>query len=242
AMPGGGRLVIHTANLTIAEAGVAQQTAVKPGSYVSLTVRDTGVGMDDETRSCLFDPFFTTKEPGKGTGLGLAGVYGIVRQSGGHLLVDSRPGQGTVFQILLPPVAEDTRVVEAEPRPDLHARGTERVLLVEDEEMVRDYALQVLTLFGYEVIEAAGGEEALEIVRTGPRPALLLTDVVMPKMSGPELARIIKDRHPEVQVIYMSGYATEEMGDRPDRSAAFIAKPFTPEQLAHKVRQVLDDE
>lgn len=139
-------------------------------------------------------------------------------------------------------MAEDARTAEAEPLRDVHARGTERVLLVEDEDMVRDYALEVLTLFGYEVIEALGGEDALEALRTGPRPDLLLTDVVMPKMSGPELARIIRDRHPEVKVIYMSGYATEEMGRRPDLSAAFMAKPFTPEELARLVRQVLDDE
>jgi CheY-like chemotaxis protein len=211
--------------------------------YVMLAVKDTGCGMDAATLAHLFEPFFTTKEVGKGTGLGLFTAYGIVMQSGGYIEVDSEPGRGSTFNIYLPRVEERTEDVEtAFPLTKL-AQGTETVLLVEDEASVRELASEILQLAGYTVFVACNGAEALRICadHTGPIH-LLLTDVVMPGMSGPEVVRALAPLRPEMQVLYMSGYTGDTLGRHGalEPARAFLPKPFTPEGMTQKVRAVLD--
>ena len=244
AMPKGGSLTIETKNLTIGRNPRRDAVGVAPGSYVLLAVRDTGHGMDAETKSHLFEPFFTTKEQGKGTGLGLSTVYGIVKQSGGSITVESAPGKGTIFRIYFPrvepEVSEPTVAVDAiEPA---HGRGT--ILLVEDEPSVRGLVHETLRLHGYTVLEARHGIEAL---LTGARHVgpihLLLTDVVMPQMSGPEVAGKLLTVRPGIKVLYMSGYPDHPVFDQGgvSRETSFLAKPFSPNVLARKVREILDD-
>jgi CheY-like chemotaxis protein len=228
AMPQGGRLTLGASTVDRVD-----------GSYVMLTVSDTGIGMDEATRARIFEPFFTTKPVGKGTGMGLATVFGIVKQSDGDILVASEPGRGTRFEIYLPrvdaPVAPDPKA-----RPALVAEGTETVLVVEDEPEVRSLAREALERQGYVVLEAARPSEALRIAEehAGPIP-LLVTDVVMPEMKGPQLAERLRPRHPEMRVLYMSGYA-----DLPEGTlignAPFLQKPFTTSALVQKVREILD--
>jgi two-component system, cell cycle sensor histidine kinase and response regulator CckA len=241
AMPEGGRLTVETGRSEgHGETGILPP----PGGWVVLSVTDTGVGMDEETRAHLFEPFYTTKGPGKGTGLGLSTVYGIVAQSGGHIAVESEPGRGTTFRIYLPR-AEEERPGEAG-RPRLFAipgRGTETILLVEDEEAVRSLASEILRMNGYSVLEAADGEEALLLSGQHAGPiALLLTDVVMPRLSGFELARRLRTLRPGLKVLYMSGHT--DIADIPPEGlasgAAYIQKPFTPGVLARTVRALLD--
>jgi PAS domain S-box-containing protein len=243
AMPNGGRLVIETANEIVDEAYAAIHPELSPWRYARLSVTDTGVGMNEEVRAHLFEPFFTTKERGKGTGLGLATVHGIVRQIGGEIQVYSEPGQGTTFRILLPQVegvaAEMRAGVAATPTPT----GTETVLVVEDEPAVRRLAVLGLRAQGYTVIEAADGAEALEIVaRFGAHVDALVSDVIMPGMSGPELAGRLRGISPKTKLLLMSGHA--EAAILPHNLGAsgipFLPKPFTPERLARKVREVLD--
>ncbi len=242
AMPGGGRLTIATANADVA---VADQH-LPPGRYVKLMVSDTGIGMDAETRARVFEPFFTTKELGKGTGLGLATVYGIVRQTGGYIWVDSAPGQGTVFRVYLPRHDVPTSAGAGEVSSAAVGRlpvGRETVLLVEDEATVRELMQGTLERHGYRVLSAGSGEAALALVagHTGPVD-LLVTDVVMPGMRGPDLAARLVPAHPRLRVLFMSGYADDAVlqdGVR-DGQAAFLQKPFTREALALKVREVLD--
>jgi signal transduction histidine kinase/CheY-like chemotaxis protein len=242
AMPGGGELTIETANLVVNACDLAQHPDVAPGAYVVLAVRDTGTGMDAETRRRLFEPFYTTKEPGKGTGLGLATVYGIVKQSGGHIWVASEPGRGATFTIYLPVVGEAADVPVVVP-PDDVPGGTETILLVEDEGEVRALVREVLEERGYRVMVATGPREALHLAADrGTRIDLLLTDVIMPQMTGRALADLLTADRPTLPVMFMSGYADSAVVEHGVLQAgrAYLQKPFTPIQLARVVRRVLD--
>ena len=241
AMPGGGMVTIEGTNVLLDEATAARLSA-EPGPYVMLRIGDNGLGMDDATRARAFEPFFTTKEQGKGTGLGLSTVYGIVTQSGGALELDSEPGLGTTFQIYLPLAEEAGETAEPGAEPVAAPRGSETVLLVEDDDAVRNLAERVLAEAGYEVLTASGGWEALELVGRYPNPIdLLLTDVVMPGMNGPELADRLGALRPETRVLFASGYTDGAVFRRelPGGTPAFIAKPFTPDALRRKVREAL---
>jgi PAS domain S-box-containing protein len=240
AMPAGGRLTLETANVALGPAE-ARARELPPGAYVALLVRDTGAGMDAETKSHLFEPFFTTKPPGEGCGLGLPTAYGIARQSGGTIEAESEPGRGAAFRVLLPRVW-DERQPAGPPRAaaEAAARGAETVLLAEDEPSVRRLARDLLEEAGYAVLEAPQGRAALEVARAFAGPIhVLLTDVRMPIMGGAELARRLGGERPETRVIFMSGYADRAV-EGELRGAPLIAKPFEPGALARKVRQVLD--
>jgi CheY-like chemotaxis protein len=240
AMPRGGTLSLETsvARLTEGSAAVARGVAVRPGWYAVLAVSDTGHGMDRETLAHVFEPFFTTKGVGQGTGLGLATVYGIVKQSGGYIWAYSEPGQGTTIKIYLPVTEERDALTTTEHPAQPRASG-ELVLVVEDEAAVRKIAARALTEAGYRVLEAESGERALELLgRNGNRPVLVLTDVVMPGMSGSELASAIERLVPGVPVLFTSGYTDGEIVRRGllQPGAAFLAKPFSPEALVREVR------
>jgi CheY-like chemotaxis protein len=232
-MPTGGQLTITTQNRELDDAYVKDHPYVRPGSYVMLAVRDTGCGMDEATRARIFEPFFTTKEVGKGTGLGLATVYGIVKQHGGSVEVESRPGTGATFQIFLPLAPEKARGTPApSPVSGRVPRGTETVLLVEDEERVRMIGRRALQSSGYRVLEAANGEEALRLSEQHSGPIhLLATDVVMPGMSGRQLADVLTERWPALRVLYMSGHTDD---------AVLRHGVSDPAALARKVREVLN--
>jgi two-component system cell cycle sensor histidine kinase/response regulator CckA len=243
AMPGGGTVTIRTANEVMAQAG-ALGTAIMPaGDYVRIEVADTGTGMSKEVQSKIFDPFFTTKPVGQGTGLGLATVYGIVKQTGGFITVDSEPGKGTCFRIYLPRLRGEAALpVEAQPAQPRDVTGQDTILLVEDEEAVRSFAARALRMRGYHVLEAGGGEEALEIVKDPTVDIdLVITDVVMPNMDGPALVRHVKQLKPDLSVIFMSGYAEEAFrkSDQSSEDIHFLPKPFGLKQLAAKVKEVL---
>ena len=241
AMPRGGRLTIETSNAELDAGYAAQHVGVVPGQFVMLEVSDTGVGMDGPTQARIFEPFFTTKGPGKGTGLGLATVYGIVKQSGGHVRVYSEPGVGTAFRIYFP---RTDAAVEAETSTDAALpRGQETVLLVEDEEEVRRFTREVLERLGYTVLEATGAMDAVVISERHLGVInVLLTDVVMPQMSGRELAEAIAGARPETKVLFMSGYTDDAIVRHGVLEAGikFLEKPFSPQTLAVKVREVLD--
>ena len=243
AMPKGGRLTFETANVALDEAYARAHPEVRPGPFVMLSVGDTGVGMDAQTLGHSFEPFFTTKEAGKGTGLGLATVFGIVQQSGGSISIESRLGVGTTCRIYFP------RVEDALPRPaalDPGApppRGTETVLLVEDADPLRMMIQEILEEAGYTVLECADPEEALRRVSTTDAPIrLMLTDVVMPRLSGPDLAKSVRVARPEIKVLFMSGYTDEAMGLHGVlvEGTQFIQKPFTADALVRKVRVAID--
>jgi len=243
AMPRGGRLTVETTNVTIGEEVRLDAVGVAPGSYVLLAVRDTGLGMDAEVRSHLFEPFFTTKEKGRGTGLGLSTVYGIVQQSGGSITVESAPGQGAIFRIYFPRVEQEVSEVRAGAETTAQAPGYETILLVEDEPAVRGLVHETLRLQGYTVLVARHGIEALLASAKCVGPIhLLLTDVVMPQMSGPEVAEKIQIARPEIKVLYMSGYPDHPVFDQDGVShlTGFLQKPFSPPALVQKVREVLD--
>jgi two-component system cell cycle sensor histidine kinase/response regulator CckA len=237
AMPQGGKLVIETANVDLDEGSAGKNLGVKPGSYVMIAISDTGVGMDPETRSRLFEPFFTTKKPGKGSGLGLATVYGAVKQSDGQVTVYSQPGCGTIFEIYLPRVQEAVETVRKG-----SSKGSETILLVDDEEGVRKLVTAVLKANGYEVLEAENGGVALAVYeKNAHKVDLVVTDVVMPQMSGFELGRALAERTPGLRILYISGYRDNAQGGASGEAPhAFLHKPFTPDALLAKVRDVLD--
>ena len=239
AMPQGGALTIETSRIELTESYVADRPVVRPGPYVLITVTDTGIGMSAETRKRLFEPFFTTKERGRGTGLGLATVYGIVAQSGGYVWAYSEEGRGTVFKIYLPPTDQLPQTVQPAALPE-RRRGTELVLIVEDDNTVRELSRRVLESVGYRVIDAAN-PEAAEVLFTS-EVELLVTDVIMPGASGPDLYRTLVARKPALKVLFTSGYTADMIANHgrlaPD--TAFLQKPFTPDALCQKVRKVLD--
>jgi len=241
AMPEGGTLTIETANATLDGGAPDCPPDVAPGPYVRLSIRDTGVGMDAGTQARLFEPFFTTKELGKGTGLGLATVYGIVKQSGGSITVRSAAAAGTIFDIHLPRVSAAAEPVTAAPPPPEAPGGSETVLLVEDEDPVRELAREILEGRGYRILEARDGSQALRIAEEHRGPiALLLTDVVMPGMTGPELARRLGAGRADLKVLFVSGYTDRGFAVPGPAASLFLQKPFTPDALAGKVREVLD--
>jgi two-component system cell cycle sensor histidine kinase/response regulator CckA len=246
AMPQGGELTIETANVELTRTDEGEPFAVVAGPYVLLAVSDTGFGMNAETKARAFEPFFTTKGPGQGTGLGLSTVYGIVKQSGGYIWVDSELGGGTRVRIYLPRVEQMSLPLPldlAPPEPARVMHGSETLLLVEDEEGVRELMHEWLAAHGYEMLVASDGPEALALVERLARPVdLLIADVVMPLMGGPALAKRLLARQPSLKVIFVSGYADEAIGDRRmlEEGASFLQKPFTLDGLLRKVRAVLD--
>lgn len=240
AMPSGGRLTIRTERVFLTESEIAGRPGLHPGPHAMLSVSDTGVGMDAGTAGKIFDPFFTTKERGKGTGLGLSTVEGIVRQSRGHVAVDSAPGAGATFRVYLPASEEALKPTEAEPVSEARAGGSETILVVEDEPSVRMLIVQMLAVAGYTIVPAGDGEEALRLASEHAGPIhLLLTDVIMPVMNGRELAEKVSAARPGVRVIFMSGYTDDVLGGQGEMPH-FIEKPFSPSNLRKTVRSVLD--
>ncbi|MBI4484326.1 MAG: PAS domain S-box protein, partial [Acidobacteria bacterium] len=243
AMPQGGKLTIETANVELDEAYARAHVSVRPGPHVMLAVSDTGCGMDKETLAQIFEPFFTTKEKGKGTGLGLATVYGIVKQSGGNIWVYTEPGQGAAFKVYLPRVEGEVELARPVTAGTRIPAGSETLLLAEDDELVRKLVRQTLEMYGYTVLEARQGAEALEICQRHEGPIhLIVTDVVMPEMSGRELAYRVSQLRPPMKVLYLSGYTGNAIVHHGvlEPSIPFLQKPFTPDALARKVREVLD--
>jgi len=244
AMPDGGKILIETAAIELHEDYAASHVGVVPGPFVVLTVTDTGCGMEAAVREQIFAPFFTTKEQGKGTGLGLAMVYGIIKQHGGHIWGYSEPGQGTTFKIYLPAAESsvESKVQGVEVLPECSIGGTETVMVVEDNDMVRQLTVDILSRRGYRVMAAAGGAACLELLdaHTGPLD-LLVTDVVMPEINGKMLYKQVAQRIPGIKVLYMSGYTENVIASRGvlDQGVNFIQKPFAPNSLAAKVREVL---
>jgi len=242
AMPKGGKLTIETGNTEI-KSSRAGDVALVPGRYVMLAVSDTGCGMDGETQAHIFEPFFTTKGPGKGTGLGLSTVYGIVKQSGGYIFVYSEVNRGSTFKVYLPRIEGEVEVTEPPQIPIALCSGTETVLLVEDEPGVRVLVRETLHLYGYKVLEARHGYEALLLEQEYLNPIhLLITDVVMPQMSGREVADRLSSSRGDIKVLYISGYTEAAVIHHGvlDPGTAFLQKPFTPDDLVRKVREVLD--
>jgi two-component system, cell cycle sensor histidine kinase and response regulator CckA len=242
AMPGGGKIIIETANIDIDEAFAIQHPFTKPGPYVMLTVSDTGTGMNKETRSHVFEPFFTTKELGKGTGLGLATVFGIVRQSSGAIDVYSEPGLGTTFKVYFP--RYDTAVAIVQPSKAAPLRGgTETILLVDDSAPLRGLTRRLLEDCGYTVLDAGDATQAIRLAveQNGPLP-LMITDVVMPGLSGPGLAEKLTAVRSEMRVLYTSGYADDALAEHGilGTNYSFLEKPFTRDALIMKVRELLD--
>jgi len=244
AMPKGGKLTLETANVELDEFYARSRISVTPGRYVMLSVSDMGCGMSPEVREQIFEPFFTTKQKGQGTGLGLSTVYGIIKQSGGNIWVYSEPGQGTTFKIYLPRVEEEADVLPSCGNTDQLLKGSETVLLVEDEASVRELAARILSEQGYKVLKASNGKEAMRIGRKhfGEKIHLLLTDVVMPQMGGKELHERFAALHPEAKALFVSGYTDTTINHHAifQPGMPFLQKPFSPTTLAKKVREVLD--
>jgi PAS domain S-box-containing protein len=242
AMPNGGKICIRTASVTLDDSYRPENTFIKQGPYVMISVSDSGQGMDRETQARIFEPFFTTKEKGKGTGLGLSTVYGIIKQSGGYVFVQSELGRGTVFTIYFPRVDEPTEARGVTPSTLAAAGGSETILLVEDEESVRQLVRETLEARGYRVLEAANGNAALAISASHPDPIhLVITDVVMPGLNGHDLIQQLLPARPTAKVLYLSGYAEDAVGAPSDPATpkAFLQKPFTLQNLSRKVREVL---
>jgi two-component system, cell cycle sensor histidine kinase and response regulator CckA len=242
AMPLGGRITIETAHVQIDETYAKTHMGVKPGEFVMIAVSDTGHGMDSATRQNIFEPFFTTKQRGKGTGLGLATVYGVVKQTGGDIWVYSEPGQGTTFKLYFPRVAEAASPGAVENPEHLDREGGETVMLVEDETQVRDFEVRILEQLGYAVLAAANGEEAIAASRAHPGEiSLLVTDVVMPNMSGRQVADALLSSRPALRVLYLSGYTENTVVNHGvlDSNVDFLSKPFSRDALARKIREIL---
>jgi nitrogen-specific signal transduction histidine kinase len=241
AMPNGGSLEVETKDVLLDESFCEVHKGSKPGNYVLLKVHDTGKGIDDETMKHIFEPFFTTKEIGKGTGLGLATVYGIVRQSDGYIDIQSTHGSGTTVNIYLPIVDEKPEKTERS-ESDIAEGKNETILFVEDDDMVRNMVTAVLEQYGYRVIEAENGSAALKHCENEKKIHLLITDVVMPGTSGPELVRQINTMHPKMKVLFISGYTDDAIVHHGvlDANTPFLQKPFTPKKLAFKVREILE--
>jgi two-component system, cell cycle sensor histidine kinase and response regulator CckA len=245
AMPNGGKLTLETARVELGEDLTDRSSPIIAGQYVMLAVSDNGTGIDEETRLHLFEPFFTTKEKGKGTGLGLSTVYGIVKQSSGHIRVYSEVGSGTTFKVYLPRVNRSLYDLEHDAVELDLPSGVETILLVEDEAVVRTLVREILESYSYQVIEAQNSTEALDICENYKEPIdLLVTDIVMPQMSGPELVKRSTSLRPEMKVLYMSGYTENAIVHHGilTEEIPFLQKPFTPDSLASKVREVLDKE
>jgi CheY-like chemotaxis protein len=246
AMRNGGTLALETAALTF-DASTEREIGseeLEPGDYVRLSVTDNGAGMSDEVKQHLFEPFFTTKDEGRGSGLGLATSYGIVRQSGGQIGVESDLGRGTTVKIFLPRVPAPPPPSYKRPSENKMPKGVESILVLEDDISVRHISVRVLRGLGYEVIEAANGDDAQQLIgeRAGKKIDLLLTDMVMPHMSGRHFADWLRKTSPQTRVVFISGYLEESLqpGDRREQGMFFLAKPFDPEQLAMKIREALD--
>jgi CheY-like chemotaxis protein len=242
AMPGGGKILIETANVDLEFATGEGDQGIEPGAYVTLTVTDTGTGMDARTRALIFEPFFTTKAVGKGTGLGLATVYGIVKQSGGAIVVRSRPGEGSTFMVYLPRLNAEARQASSTPAVERSRSGQGTILLVEDQEAVRVLMSRVLTESGYRVIEAGSGPQALALPDSQMGSIdLLIADVVMPELSGTELAARLTARRASLRVLFISGYApnADVQADILGPGVAFLQKPFSPAQIVAKVDAIL---
>jgi len=240
AMPTGGKLIVETRNVSVDEALAKTRPPLTPGEYVRLTVEDSGHGMDAATKERIFEPFFTTKEMGKGTGLGLATVYGVVKQSGGCIWVESEPGKGTRFEVYLPVVeaTEEGASPEGTPKNGTHHSGA--VLIVEDEEAVRELAAEFMTSAGYKVLTACDGKEALTVAKRSGAIRVLVTDIVMPNMRGPELAKLLKASRKDLKIIFMSGYLEFNKGDDEFLEGSyFLQKPFSRDTLVSKVDEAL---
>jgi CheY-like chemotaxis protein len=246
AMPQGGTLTIETKNIAIDKKSkefAERHISVKPGAYIKLSVSDTGIGMNETTQQHIFEPFYTNKDVGLGTGLGLAAVYDIVKQSGGHIFVDSKVGKGTIFKIYLPRVNEEIALSEVKKLFRQVPKGTETILIVDDEDIVRALTRRILEEGGYEIIEARNGVEALSIFeKPDCKIDLLITDVVMPQMGGRELAKRLAIKYPATRILFTSGYSDNAAirREKQEFGANFIEKPFTPVSLSQKVRQLLD--
>jgi CheY-like chemotaxis protein len=242
AMPAGGRLSITTRNVDLSESYAAGHVGARAGPHVMIAISDTGTGMDSQTLSHIFEPFFTTKPVGKGTGLGLATVYGIVTQAGGHITVRSRVGHGTTFKVHLPAVEEDAHLAGDLPVAQ-DGRGEETILFCEDEDLVRRLGCRILESAGYVVLDAVDGRQALEVARQHEGPIdLLVTDLIMPEMNGRDLAKALKAQRPDLQVLFISGYASDLLGPphKCEEAIEFLAKPFRPPDLLGRVRQILE--
>ena len=243
AMPRGGRLTIETADVVLDDDYCTTHVGVRPGRYARLSVSDTGIGMSQELQTRIFEPFFTTKDAGKGSGLGLATVYGIVKQSGGNIWVYSEQGLGATFKMYLPvDVTERAPAGQIEPARGQWSKGTETVLLVEDAPMIRRLAREIMLRAGYTVIEAGDAEQAMTLAGKHPRIDVLLTDLIMPGPSGVDLAEQLRAARADVRVLFMSGYTDNAIvrNGMLGESAAFLQKPFTPEELLRKLRHVID--
>jgi len=245
AMPAGGKLTIATENLDLDEAYMDRRVTVKPGHYVQIIVSDTGCGMDEQTQARIFEPFFTTKEQSKGTGLGLAMVYGIVKQSGGFIWVYSEPGHGTAFKINIPVVEAAAEAAQPIERSGSLPRGSETILVVDDDASLREVTCEILRGGGYTVIEAESPARALQVAESHSSVIdFLLTDVIMPKMNGRELATRLVQARPAMKVLYVSGYADGVVQDGPhgplEEGLAFLQKPYTRKQMMLKIREILD--
>ena len=242
AMPGGGRLILETSNVVLDETYTRRHEGIMPGAFVMMAVSDTGIGMDESTLEHLFEPFFTTKELGKGTGLGLSTIYGIVKQSGGSIYVYSEVGRGTTFKIYFPIVESVPSRRAPASREDQPITTPRTVLVVEDEEMVRQVICQTLTFHGYQVFSAPTGEEALELCRQVQEPIhLLLTDMVMPQMNGIDLSRRVREIIPNIKTVFMSGYTDNVLAQQKlsEEIMPFLQKPFSSKVLLQKLQDVL---